>query len=36
VETARQGNDIRRVAAGYSPADDGIVDEAKERIAKLN
>ena len=24
------------VADGYSPADDGIVDEAKERIAKLN
>ena len=24
------------VAAGYSPADDGIVDEAKARIAKLN
>ena len=23
------------VADGYSPADDGIVDEAKERIAKL-
>ena len=24
------------VADGYSPADDGIVDEAKERIRKLN
>jgi len=24
------------VADGYSPADDGIVDEAKARIAKLN
>ena len=24
------------VADGYSPADDGIVAEAKERIAKLN
>ena len=39
---SRQGDNFQAratyqsVADGYTPADDGIVDEAKARIAKLN